>query len=104
MSQQAPARPRFRGSPVDIVIDVRSRIEFWMGHLPGAVCIPVDSIVEGISKRDDVEPNSRILLYCASGNRSAVAARALQAVGYKRVVDAGGMSSAAAHFTPAEGG
>ena len=103
MTQQAPARPRFRGSPIDVVIDVRSRLEFWLGHLPGAVCIPVDAIVEGVSKRSDLAPNSRILLYCASGARSAAAARALQAAGYKRVVDGGGMSVAANHFEPAEG-
>jgi phage shock protein E len=104
MTQQAPARPRFRGSPVDVVIDVRSHIEFWLGHLPGAVCIPAGSIVAGVSKRADVASNSRILLYCASGARSAAAAQALQAAGYKRVVDGGGMSAASAHFTPADGG
>ena len=104
MTQQAPARPRFRGSPVDVVVDVRSHLEFWLGHLPGAVCIPAGSIVEGVAKRGDVARDSRILLYCASGARSAAAARELQAAGYRRVVDAGGMSAASAHFTPAEGG
>ena len=100
MNEAAPL-PRFRGSPVDAVIDVRSKLEFWLGHLPGAVCIPVDSVVDRVAARTDIGPSSRILLYCASGARSAAAARELQAAGYRRVIDGGGMAQASAHFTPA---
>jgi len=101
--RQVAEKPRFRGNPVDAVVDVRSRLEFWMGHLPGAVCIPADSIVEGMTKHG-ITPSSRILLYCASGARSAVAERTLRAAGFRDVVDGGGMSSASQHFTPAGGG
>jgi phage shock protein E len=94
---------KYRGKPVDVVIDVRSKLEFWLGHLPGAVCIPVGAITEELPKREDIGPASRILVYCASGARSAAAARALQAAGYRNVVDAGGMAAAGAHFTPAGG-
>ena len=91
--------PTFRGAPVDLVVDVRSKMEFWLGHLPGAVCIPVDRMPEGIQERTDVSADSRILLYCASGARSAAAASALRAAGYRSVVDGGGISAAREHFT-----
>jgi hypothetical protein len=29
--------PTFRDAPVDLVIDVRSTLEYWLGHLPGAL-------------------------------------------------------------------
>ena len=99
---QAVGRAQFRGKPVDVVIDVRSKLEFWLGHLPGAVSIPVDGIVKGVRERE-IDPGSRILLYCASGSRSAAAERELRAVGYRHVVDAGGYSAAASDFTPAGG-
>lgn len=92
---------RFHGKAVDLVVDVRSKLEFWLGHLPGAVCIPVDRIVEGIQERDGISADSAIMLYCASGARSAAAGTALRAAGYRRVIDAGGMSAASQHFTPA---
>jgi len=92
---------RFHGKPVDLVVDVRSRIEFWLGHLPGAVCIPVDRMPDGVQERGGVTADSTILLYCASGARSAAAAEVLRAAGYRRVIDAGGMNAASQHFTPA---
>lgn len=90
--------PSFRNHPVDFVIDVRSKIEFWMGHLPGAVCMPVDEVVELLSARGDVAKSARLLVYCASGARSASAAAALQGAGYHNVVNAGGIAAARAEF------
>ena len=40
--------PSFRRQPIDVVLDVRSRIEFWFGHLDGATCIPVDTLADTI--------------------------------------------------------
>lgn len=103
MSTNVASAPRFRGALVDLVVDVRSHIEFWLGHLPGAVCIPVTNIPEGIAKHNGVTATSRILVYCASGNRSSSAAALLQAAGYRNVVDGGGFAAASEHFTPAVG-
>ena len=91
--------PRFRGEAIDFVVDVRSKLEFWTGHLPGAVCIPVDELPEGLDGRG-VSPESRILVYCGSGQRSAKAASQLEAAGFKHVVDGGGMSDAWNHYAP----
>ncbi|HEX7939839.1 MAG TPA: rhodanese-like domain-containing protein [Gemmatimonadaceae bacterium] len=92
--------PRFRGAPVDLVVDVRSHVEFWLGALPGAVCIPVTSLPEGLARHQGVSGTSRILVYCASGNRSAMAAAQLRNAGYSNVVDGGGMAAAGQQFTP----
>lgn len=92
--------PSFRSKPIDFVVDVRSRIEFWMGHLQGATCIPVDKVAEAVPKLDNITKDSRILVYCASGARSAAAAGMLKSLGYRRVVDGGGIDSARPRYEP----
>ena len=67
------------------VVDVRETEEYAAGHLPGATHVPrsyLESRIEG------VVPNrsTQVILYCASGNRSAYAARTLkQELGYEHV-------------------
>lgn len=85
---------RFRDLPVDHLIDVRSKLEFWLGHLPGAVNIPVDQLPDAIADVPGLTPRSRIVVYCASGARSAQAAAFLRHAGYQRVTDAGGIGDA----------
>ena len=92
--------PRFRNRPVDAVIDVRSTLEFWMGHLDGATHVAVDRLPEGLQGLG-LRPDSRILVYCASGMRSAQAASILRAAGYTNVVDGGGMAAARAEYQAA---
>lgn len=92
--------PSFRGQPVDLVIDVRTRLEFWMGHLDGAENIPVDVVADRLGARADLDPRTRILVYCASGGRSALAAEVLRAHGFRNVTDGGGLGDARRHFTP----
>ncbi|HEU0316717.1 MAG TPA: molybdopterin-synthase adenylyltransferase MoeB [Solirubrobacteraceae bacterium] len=67
------------------LIDVRETEEFATGHLPGARHVPrgyLESRIEGAVP----DRSQRIVLYCASGNRSALAARTLQEdLGYEHV-------------------
>jgi phage shock protein E len=71
------------------VIDVRSEGEFADEAYPGAVNIPLDVLP---SKLDSVGPkDGAIVLYCASGARSAAAARFLKQAGYTNVANAGGL-------------
>jgi phage shock protein E len=90
--------PTFRQKSVDAVIDVRSKLEFWLGHLDGARCLPVDSIAETIQSVPGITKKSRVLLYCASGARSAAAAGILKSLGYTQVVDGGAMGAARGDF------
>ncbi len=71
------------------IIDVRTSEEFGEEHYPNAVNIPVDALQ---FKLNDVgEKNSPVVLYCASGARSAYAARVLKNLGYTDVINAGGL-------------
>jgi phage shock protein E len=88
-------RPRFRGRPLDLIVDVRSRLEFWMGHIDDAVNIAVDVVAEELPRRPGVARDAAILVYCASGGRSAAAAAQLRSAGYTNIIDGGGMAAAA---------
>jgi rhodanese-related sulfurtransferase len=88
----------YRKARVDAVIDVRSHVEFFFGHLPGSTCIPLGGLEEAVERRADITPDSSILVVCASGARSASAAAVLRSLGYRRVVDGGGYTQARAHY------
>ena len=92
--------PAFRNIPVDVVIDVRTKVEFWLGHLEGAINIPVDQLPEAMASHPEITPESRILVYCAAGARSAAAAQRLAAAGFANVTDGGGIGDARSGFTP----
>ncbi len=68
-----------------ILIDVREPVEWEQGRLPGAVHIP-RGVLEGTIPRVAGPPglsgDRTIVLYCASGARSALAALTLDQMGY----------------------
>jgi phage shock protein E len=70
------------------IIDVRSPDEFRDGAYPGAVNIPVSELN---SRLAEVPKGVPIVLYCASGARSATAAQLLKRSGYSDVMNAGGL-------------
>jgi molybdopterin/thiamine biosynthesis adenylyltransferase len=67
------------------IIDVRDSEEWAQGHLPGATHVPrsfLESRIDGVVPDHD----QHVVLYCASGNRSALAARTLtEDLGYESV-------------------
>ena len=68
-----------------VIVDVREQYEFEESHIPGAVHVPrghLESRIEGAAS-DKSQP---VILYCASGNRSALAADTLKSLlGYDDV-------------------
>ncbi len=66
------------------IIDVREQSEFVQGHIPGAKWIPRGFLEIRI---EDAVPNrdAPVVLYCAGGTRSALAARSLRELGYTNV-------------------
>jgi molybdopterin/thiamine biosynthesis adenylyltransferase/rhodanese-related sulfurtransferase len=59
-----------------VLVDVREEHEFNQSYIPGAVHVPrghLESRIEGAAP----DKSQRVVLYCASGNRSALAARTL---------------------------
>ena len=68
-----------------VIVDVREQHEYEEAHLPGAKHVPrghLESRIEGSAPDKD----ARVILYCAQGNRSALAAKTLeQELGYSNV-------------------
>jgi sulfur-carrier protein adenylyltransferase/sulfurtransferase len=66
------------------LIDVREGEEYEEGYIPGATWIPRGKLEMRI---EDVVPDrgDEVVLYCAGGNRSALAARSLAELGYTQV-------------------
>ena len=74
-----------------IIIDVRSEAEFYSGHIENSLNIP---LAELPSKMDQFKDKDQpIITCCASGMRSAGAAKVFSAKGYTNVVNGGGWSS-----------
>ena len=71
------------------VIDVRSPEEYDDEHYPNAINIPLNLIQAKAAELGD--KSAPLVLYCASGSRSAFAARMLSMDGFKNVVNAGGL-------------
>ncbi len=79
----------YRRRKIDVIIDVRSRLEYLFGHIATARCIPLDRLEARIARIHGVGLESSILVYCASGSRSKLAADLLRKLGYRKVTDGG---------------
>lgn len=73
-----------------IIVDVRTFEEFAEGHIPDAVCIPVESI-ENIPPKELGDKKQTVLVYCRSGRRSKIAAQKLAEMGYENILEFGGI-------------
>lgn len=67
-----------------VVLDVREREEFDQGYVPGARHLSKGNLEMQIEARVP-DRSTPVTLYCASGNRSLLAARSLQEMGYADV-------------------
>jgi rhodanese-related sulfurtransferase len=68
------------------IVDVRTPGEFAGGHFPGSTNIPVNELQGSLAKLDRQKP---VIVCCASGARSAMAAGLLRKNGFANVTDAG---------------
>lgn len=71
------------------VIDVRTREEFALGHVPGAVNIPIDEL-EGRVSELETWRDQDLYLICAVGGRSAAATSLLTKQGFTRPINVTG--------------
>ena len=73
-----------------IIVDVRRADEYAQGHIPGAINIANEEIMDDdpaeLSDKDQL-----IYVYCRSGRRSQEAAAKLAALGYSNVIECGGI-------------
>ena len=85
----------YRGIRPDFIIDVRTPEEFASGHIEGAINVPVEVVGQSIRAVKGVKPESKLLVYCRSGRRSAAATAVLKQEGYSNVTDGGGIDALA---------
>ena len=64
------------------ILDVRTKREFSMGHIEGALNIPVDELRDNLDKLDR---NSKIVVHCRTSYRSYLAYLILKNSGFKNV-------------------
>lgn len=87
---QEEARKMMELDDGHIIVDVRRQDEYDEGHIPGAVCIPNESIgcdsPEALPDYDQI-----ILIYCRSGKRAKEAAGKLAGMGYTNIYEFGGI-------------
>jgi rhodanese-related sulfurtransferase len=89
----AEAKEMVEADPDALVLDVREPHEWDMGHIPGAVLVPLgqlDLLADPSGPRPDPDLTERtaklIVTHCATGKRSILAADLLQKLGYRNVV------------------
>ena len=75
-----------------ILLDVRSQSEYDENHLESAINIEYTELE---NKFNDLgyDKETKIIVYCRSGKRSAIAAETLKKMGYLYIYDLGGISN-----------
>ncbi len=91
-----------------VLVDVREPGEWAAGRIPGATHVPrglleVSADPTSPAHKRELDPHHRVILYCASGGRSALSADTLQAMGYTNVAHLdGGFKAWSAAGRPVE--
>lgn len=82
--QMAAAKP--------FIVDIREASEVTAGYIPGAVNIPIRTLIKNLDKLP--AKDQPIVVACGSGHRSAIGMEALQLLGYTNVKSQSGGFSA----------
>lgn len=78
------AEPAIRAA--DVLLDVREADEYASGHLPGAIHVSRGMLEFKLSSTPELNSRDlKIVLYCKTSGRAALAACALQEMGYLQV-------------------
>lgn len=85
----ADVRARQAAGERFVLVDVREESEFAAGHVPGAVHLGKGVIERDIEAKIP-DPTTPLVLYCGGGFRSALAADAVQKMGYTNVISMDG--------------
>jgi rhodanese-related sulfurtransferase len=72
-----------------ILVDTREDVEWDRGHIPGAIHLG-KGIIERDIEKTIPDKDTKIILYCGGGFRSALAADNLQKMGYRNVISMDG--------------
>ena len=69
------------------ILDVRQPLEYKAGHIPGAVLTPLPELTDHMQRIDRTKP---VMVYCASGARSRMAAQLLSGQGFNPIINVAG--------------
>ena len=77
-----------------VLLDVREPVE-WEQHIAGSVQVPrgvLEFIADPASPKHkpELDPTGRVIVYCRSGTRGALAALTLKTLGYEHVANMDG--------------
>jgi rhodanese-related sulfurtransferase len=106
----AEAKSKLDRREVDLIVDVREPKEWDSGHIPGALHAP-RGMIEWYAdpsyanhKAQLAEAREKnVVIHCATGGRSLLAAQSLQRLGFKNVSSmAGGFNDWSAKGLPVE--
>ncbi|MBK8257433.1 MAG: molybdopterin-synthase adenylyltransferase MoeB [Polyangiaceae bacterium] len=67
-----------------VLVDVREKDEWRLGYIPGALHVPRGFLEIQIEQKVP-DKNAKVVLYCAGGTRSLLAAKTLLDLGYSKV-------------------
>lgn len=85
------AYERLAKDPSIVLVDVRTEAEYRTQHIPHSRLVTLQAI-EQLAPRMLPDKDAAIVVYCQSGMRSQAAARKLLAMGYRNIVDMGGIA------------
>ena len=73
-----------------VIIDVRDDLDYARGHIPGSTHVPRGMLEFWLDPTSHyytgkIDPTKRIIVYCAGGQRSALAADVLREMGFPNV-------------------
>ena len=91
-----------KGDEAAVVLDVRTPREREQKHIAGSITMPLNHLAERLS---ELPANRPLLVHCAGGYRSSIAASILQQNGFTDVSEiAGGIAAWEAAMLPVETG
>jgi rhodanese-related sulfurtransferase len=90
--KQEEAKKNLAADKSIVLLDVRTPEEYAVGHIPGSILIPLDTL-ENEAEKKLTDKDATIYIYCRSGNRSASASEILADLGYKNIYNIGGIAT-----------
>lgn len=69
-----------------VLVDVRSPAEYGNGHSEGSLNLPLHQLAQRVN---EIPPSVPVVVGCASGSRSGIAARQLKKLGFHEVYNIG---------------
>jgi len=70
-----------------VIVDVREPEEYVASHVAGALNILLSQIQSGQADLADLSKDDKVVVYCNSGNRSALAKALLERQGFKNITN-----------------